>query len=149
MSLSMAFTTQVNTTPERAFQYVADFSTHSGWAMDAMTIEAVTPGPAAVGSKFKHSGTEPLLRGRLRHQTVTITDIEAPRKFGFEADDGRIAIHHEFRFLPDAGGTRIERHLVWTKRPWWHMLLFPLLRSPLQRRYADTQARLKEKLETP
>ena len=144
----MVFTTRVKTTQDRAFHYVSDLSKHPEWAMDQMTIEPVSAGPPAVGSIFKHSGTEPLLRGRLHHQTVSITDIEPYRKFGFDSNDGRIVVHHEFRFSGDADGTRIDRQVVWTRRPWWHTVLFPLLlRRPLAARYERTQTRLKERLE--
>jgi hypothetical protein len=143
----MTVSTIANTTEQRAYEYVSDLSHHPNWAMDQMTIEPVTPGPLSVGSKFKHAGAEPFLGGRLHHMNVTVTDLEPPVRFGFNTEDGRVEIHHKFRLGKEAGGVRIERQLTWTKRPWAHYLIFPMVRSSVYKRLQGAQARLKERLD--
>ena len=147
MPLTITVSTVANTTQQHAFEYVSDLSRHPDWAMDQMTIEPVAPGPLRIGSKFKHAGAEPFLGGRLHHMNVTVTDLEPPGRFGFDTEDGQVEIHHEFRLNTEADGIRIERQLTWTKRPWAHYLIFPMVRGSVQKRLQGAQLRLKERLE--
>jgi hypothetical protein len=148
MPLTMIVSTIANTTQQHAFEYVSDLSHHPDWAMDQMTIEAVVPGPVRVGSKFKHAGTEPFLGGRLHHMNVTVTNLEPSARFAFDTEDGQVEIHHEFRLNKEADRIRIERQLTWTKRPWAHYIIFPMVRGSVYKRLEGAQARLKEKLES-
>lgn len=143
----MTVSTIANTTQQLAYEYVTDLSHHPDWAMDQMTIEPMGAGPVSVGSKFKHAGTEPFLGGRLHRMNVTVTELEPPFRFGFDTEDGRVEIHHEFRLSKEAQGIRIERQLTWTKRPLVHYLIFPMVRGSVYYRLQGAQERLKGKLE--
>jgi uncharacterized protein YndB with AHSA1/START domain len=108
------FSIQVKAPPERVYSYVADFGRHPEWSPDDMRIQALTPGPARVGSKFKAEGT---LQGKRNPSEVEITDLRPPGRIAFTATDKSGPLYHEFKFMPQDGGTLVERQLSAPRLP--------------------------------
>src|SRR5258708_36337685 len=102
------------TTPEAAYAYVADVTKHPEWSPDDMKVVAETPGPAAVGSKYK---AEAHLVGKPNPSTVEITALAPGRLVTFTAVDGNSTWQHEFTFTRENGGTRIDRKVTPLKTP--------------------------------
>ena len=108
------FRVHVKAPPERVYAYVADFSRHPEWSPDDMRIDPLTPGPTRVGSKFKAEGT---LQGKRNASEVEITDLRPSSRIAFTASDKSGPIYHEFRFIPQDGGTLVERQLSAPRLP--------------------------------
>lgn len=102
------FSIQIKARPEDLFAYVADFTKHPEWSPDDMKMEALTPGPTRVGSKFKAEGT---LQGKRNPSEVVVTAYDPPRRLAFTATDARAPLQHTFTFTPKDGGTWVNRHL--------------------------------------
>src|ERR1044072_7290904 len=90
-------TTQVfaHASLQTAFDYVSDLTRHPEWSGGELKIEALTPGPIAVGKEYQSRGEVAIQKDR--PNTVQITQYEPPLKFAFAAKDpefGRVT--HEF-----------------------------------------------------
>lgn len=130
--------------PQRAYEYVADFTRHPAWAMDDMAINPRTDGPLQVGSTFEAEG---IFFGRKNSSTVTVTDLDPPARLAFDAQDRQGITHHEFRFTGRDGGTLIERELTWAKQPWFGPVLAFLFRGAIDRSFDGALQKLKRMLE--
>src|SRR2546428_1968401 len=116
------FSIQVKAPPERVYSYVADFGRHPEWSPDDMRIQALTPGPARVGSKFKAEGT---LQGKRNPSEVEITDLRPPGRIAFTATDKSGPVYHELRLIPQDGGTLLQRQLSSPRLPFAQPALPP------------------------
>lgn len=54
--VSNIYNVVINATPEMVFNYVSDLTRHPEWSGGKLKIEALTPGPAGVGSTYKSYG---------------------------------------------------------------------------------------------
>jgi hypothetical protein len=122
--VSKTFSVIAKTTPEAAYAYVADMLSHPEWSPDSMKMEAETPGPIAVGSRFKAVAH---LVGRPNPSTVEITAMEPPKRFAFKSTDSNSEWLHEFTFTPEDGGTRIDREVTPVRTPPGFGILFTIL----------------------
>lgn len=144
MARGIVWKVKVSVPPGQAFDYVADIGRHPEWAMDSMTVEPDTAGGAGVGARFKAVGN---LFGRPNPSTVTVTDLSRPDRLGFDAQDKRGVTHHEFRFLPEAGGTLVEREMTGVRQPWYGPIQFLIFKSAIDKNFNGALARLRERLE--
>ena len=113
-----------NTTPEAAYAYVADITTHPEWSPDQMKIEPEQAGPPAVGAKYKAVGH---LVGKPNSSLVEITALTPGRSVTFTATDSNSKIQHEFTFTKDPNGTRIDRNVTGIEGPLLFKIIFPIL----------------------
>jgi hypothetical protein len=136
-----------NTTPEAAYAYVADITTHPEWSPDSMKVEPEQGGPPAVGAKYKTVGH---LVGKPNPSLVEITALTPGRSVTFTATDGNSQIQHEFTFTKDPNGTRIDRNVTGIKSPLVFKIIFPIL-EPLVIRPGTMKSMgmLKDRLEAP
>ncbi len=65
----------VSCPPEKAFDYVADFATHSLWSPDHIRVEVVDAGPTAVGSRLQTVGYS-VVAGRDAEAELEVTDLD-------------------------------------------------------------------------
>lgn len=144
MAGGMTWRVQAAVPPQRAYDYVADFTRHPEWAMDDMTIKPDSPGPVGVGSRFQAEG---ILFGRKNPSTVTVTDLNPTSSLGFDAQDRRGITHHEFRFTPQGGGTLIEREMTAVKQPWSGPILAVVFRGAINKNFDGALQKLKGMLE--
>src|SRR5262249_35428854 len=114
---------------------------------DDLVIEALTPGPARIGSQFRSWGW-----GRERSgppNDIEVTGLERPTHFTFVANDpafGRVT--HDFTFTAEGDGTLVERVTTANWSPLFviagRLALEPLVARP---RMAQSLGALKARLE--
>ncbi len=139
-----AWRVQAAVSPQRAYDYVADFTRHPEWAMDDMSIRPRSEGPPQVGSKFDAEG---MLLGRKNSSVVTVTELSPPASLGFDAEDRQGVVHHEFRFTASDGGTLIEREMTGVKQPWFGPILAVVFRGAINKSFDGALQKLKTMLE--
>jgi uncharacterized protein YndB with AHSA1/START domain len=146
-TLTTTYRITINARPETVFAYVSDLTRHPEWSGGRLTIEAVTPGPVAVGSPY-HS------RGDVAGQTdrpneLRVTQYQPPTRFAFTAKDPDFGeVVHEFTFTPQDGGTLMERAVTITlpsvRAFLFRTVIHPLIGKPMMDK---ALAALKTKLE--
>ena len=95
---------------EAVFAYLADFRRHGEWATHSgLTVESETPGPTAVGSRFRSHGHQ---LGRDLDDVLTVTEYEPPKRLSFESR-GRFGIwRHSFTLTSSgSGATRVAKSM--------------------------------------
>jgi polyketide cyclase/dehydrase/lipid transport protein len=147
MAYSAAYNVTVKAPQSTVFDYVADVSRHGEWgsADDHMKASAEKPGPPAMGSRYKADG---MLNGKPNQSVVTVTAIDAPKRFAFDAEDANSVFHHEFLFSPAEGGTRVERNVTMTKGPFYFPIVLSIFKSTVQKNYNGAMSNLKTKMES-
>ena len=75
----------VNAPLQSIFDYVSDLTRHPEWSGGRLRIEAVIPGPIAVGKEYISHGEVAIQKNRAN--TVQVTQYEPPHKFGIVAND--------------------------------------------------------------
>src|SRR5512143_1030207 len=129
------------------FDYVSDLTRHPEWSGGELKIEAVTPGPIAVGKEYVSRGEVSVQKDR--PNTVRVTRYESPHTFGFVANDPDFGeVPHVFTFAEQDGGTLVRRTMTVSLNPLMAFLfrffIYPLIGSPSMDK---SFARLKAKLE--
>jgi uncharacterized protein YndB with AHSA1/START domain len=132
---------------QKAFDYVSDLTRHPEWSGGELKIEAVTPGPIAVGKEYQSRGEVAIQKDR--PNTVQITEFEPPHRFAFAANDpdfGRVT--HEFTFTQQNGEVLIRRIMTVHLNPFvafaFRFFIYPLIGRPSMNR---SMAGLKAKLD--
>jgi uncharacterized protein YndB with AHSA1/START domain len=134
---------------QKAFDYVSDLTRHPEWSGGELKIEAITPGPIAVGKEYQSRGEVAVQKNR--PNTVKVTEYEPPHKFAFAANDPDFGIvTHEFRFTEQNAGVLIERIMTVNLNPiialGFRFFIYPLIgRSSMNRAMAGLKERLEEK----
>ena len=147
MAYKATYNVVVKAPQGNVFDYVADVARHGAWASepDHMKVSAEKAGPPAVGSRYKAEG---ILNGKVNPSVVTITALESPSRFAFDAEDANSVFHHEFVFSPREGGTNVERIVTMTKGPFYFPLVLAIFKSTVQRNYNGAMQNLKSKMES-
>ena len=112
-----------------------------------MKIEALTPGPIAVGKEYRSRGEVAVQKDR--PNTVRVSVYEPPDKFGFIANDPDFGdVSHVFTFTQQSGGVLIERAMTVSLNPiialGFRFLIYPFVGRPSMNK---SLARLKHKLD--
>ena len=130
-----------------AFDYVSDLTRHSEWSGGELKIEAVSPGPIAVGKSYRSRGEVVVQKDR--PNTVQVSEYEPPHKFGFVANDpdfGRV--FHLFTFVEQNEGILVIRTMTVNLNSLvafgFRFFVYPLIGSPSMNK---AMAKLKAKLE--
>ena len=139
---------RINAPLQTAFDYVSDLTRHPEWSGGELKIEAVTPGPIAVGKEYASRGEVAIQKDR--PNTVLISEYEPPHRFGFVANDPDFGnVSHLFTFQEQNGGVLIERAMTLSLNPvvafLFRFFVYPFIGSPSMNK---SFAKLKEKLET-
>lgn len=147
MAYSATYNVSVKAPQAKVFDYVADVSRHGEWgsADDHMKASAEKPGPPAIGSRYKADG---MLNGKPNQSVVTVTAVDAPKRFAFDAEDSNSVFHHEFVITPEAGGTQVERRVTMTKGPFYFPLVLAIFKGTVQKNYNGAMSNLKAKMES-
>lgn len=129
------------------FDYVSDLTRHPEWSGGELKIEAVSPGPIAVGKEYFSRGEVAIQKDR--PNTVQVTEYESPHRFGFVAKDPDFGkVRHVFTFTEQNGGVLIKRTMTVNLNPvvafGFRFLIYPLIGSPSMEK---SMAALKAKLE--
>ena len=147
MAYSATYNVTIKAPQAKVFDYVADVSRHGEWGSedDQMQASAEKPGSPAMGSRYKADG---MLNGKPNQSVVTVTDLEAPKRFAFDAEDSNSVFHHEFAFTPEDGGTQVERRVTMTKGPFYFPIVLAIFKGTVQKNYNGAMSNLKSKLES-
>jgi uncharacterized protein YndB with AHSA1/START domain len=134
---------------QTVFEYVSDLTRHPEWSGGRLKIEAITPGPIAVGKQYTSHGEVAIQKDR--PNTVQVTEYESPHRFTFVSNDPDFGnVPHEFTFTEQTGGVLITRTMTVTLNPIvafaFRFFIYPLIGSPSMEK---SFARLKAKLEEP
>ena len=132
---------------QKAFDYVSDLTRHPEWSGGELKIEAITPGPIAVGKEYISHGE--VATQKDRPNTVQVTQYESPHKFAFAAKDPDFGkVTHEFTFIEQNGSVLITRTMTVNLNPFvafaFRFFIYPLIGRPSMNR---AMAGLKAKLE--
>lgn len=132
---------------QKAFDYVSDLTRHPEWSGGELKIEAITPGPIAVGKEYRSRGEVAIQKER--PNTVRITNYEPPHKFAFTANDPDFGnVKHEFTFREQSGDVLITRLMTVNLNPFvavaFRFFIYPLIGRPSMNK---AMAGLKAKLE--
>ena len=120
--------TTINAEPEVIFGYVADLAQHGQWAANQLQIEPVSPGPAAVGSRYRSMAQ---VNGITFIAELQVTKYQPPREFAFAGEDETGRFEHRFTIQPHAHGAQVERQVRFTLTP-RQWLMFLLLLYPVR-----------------
>lgn len=131
---------------DATFAYISDLSRHPEWN-DGLRIEALRPGPVAVGKRYISHGVVTVQKDR--PNTVRVSQYEPPYKFGFVADDPNFGeAAHVFTFEAQNGDVLITRTMTLVLNPVVAFLfsnfVYPLVGGPAMKK---SMAALKAKLE--
>jgi len=131
---------------QATFDYISDLSRHPEWN-GGLRIEAVTPGPVAIGKEYISRGEVAVQKDR--PNTVRVSHYEPPHKFGFIAKDPDFGdVSHEFTFSAQNGEVLILRTMTVALNPIMAFLfrtfIYPLIGRPAMNK---SLAALKMKLE--
>jgi uncharacterized protein YndB with AHSA1/START domain len=129
------------------FNYVSDLTRHPEWSGGELKIEAVTPGPIAVGKEYVSRGEVAIQKDR--PNTVRISAYQPLHMFGFVANDPDFGdVSHVFTFTEQNGATLIERAMTVSLNPvvafLFRFFIYPFIGRPSMDK---SLAMLKEKLE--
>lgn len=130
-----------------AFDYVSDLTRHPEWSGGELRVEALTPGPIAVGKIYLSHGEVAIQKAR--PNTVRISHYEPPSKFGFIAKDPNFGeVSHMFAFHAQTDGVLIQRIMTLRMNPLialvFRLFIYPLIGHPSMEKALDL---LKVKLE--
>lgn len=129
------------------FDYVSDLTRHPEWSSGQLRIEAVAPGPVAVGKEYVSRGEVAVQKDR--PNTVRIAEYEAPHRFGFVANDPDFGeVSHVFAFTELGAGVLVIRSMTVSLNPimafLFRFFIYPLIGRPSMDK---SLAMLKAKLE--
>ena len=129
-----------------AFNYISDLSRHPEWS-GGLKIEALTPGPVAVGKEYASQGEVAVQKDR--PNTVRVSVYEPFQRFGFIAKDPDFGdVSHEFTFEERGQDLSIRRTLTLNLNPVvafaFRTFIYPLVGRPSM---LKSMAALKAKLE--
>jgi uncharacterized protein YndB with AHSA1/START domain len=135
---------------QSVFDYVSDLTRHPEWSGGELRIEAVTPGPVAIGKEYFSRGEVAVQKNR--PNKVRISDYEPPHKFGFVANDPDFGdVSHIFTFKEKNGEVLITRTMTLSLNPivafLFRFFIYPLIGSPsMDKSLAMLKAKLEENL---
>lgn len=134
---------------QSVFDYVSDLTRHPEWSGGQLKIEAVAPGPIAVGKEYVSRGEVAVQKDR--PNTVQISQYESPHTFGFVANDPDFGkVSHVFTFTEQDGGVLVKRALTLSLNPimafLFRFFIYPLIGRPsMDKSLALLKAKLEEK----
>lgn len=140
----------ISAPPEMAFEYVSDLTRHPEWSGGELEVEAVTPGPVAIGKEYISRGE--VLIQKERPNRVRVSQYDPPHRFAFMADDPDFgAVTHEFTFTRKTGGVLVRRDMTLHLHPavalLFRLIVYPLVGSPsMERAMASMKAKLEQKV---
>ena len=130
------------------FDYVSDLTRHPEWSGGQLKIEAVAPGPIAVGKEYVSRGEVAVQKDR--PNTVQISQDESPHTFGFVANDPDFGkVSHVFTFTEQEGEVLVKRTMTLSLNPivafLFRFFIYPFIGSPsMDKSLALLKAKLEE-----
>ena len=101
----------VASAPDTCFDYVAELSKHSEWAINRIEVTPLDPSERGVGARYRAVGHQ---AGKDWPADLEVTVYERPSRFEFTATGGPIGTplddphRHTFTFTSEGEGTRLR-----------------------------------------
>ena len=133
---------------QTAFDYVSDLTSHPEWSGGELKIEALTPGPIAVGKEYFSRGEVAVQKDRPNR--VQVTEYEPPHRFGFVAKDPNFGnVSHVFTFAKEGEEVLIQRIMTLSLNPvvalGFRFFIYPLIGRPsMDKSLRKLKAKLEE-----
>jgi hypothetical protein len=89
----------INASPEKVYDYVADFSRHSEWGAHGLQVPAA-PGPQSAGATVQSTAQQ----FGTQRENLTVTDATPGRRFAFESKGGLGTVLNAFDIEPASDG---------------------------------------------
>ena len=121
--MRIAIQAEIDAPPDVAFALVADIPAWPRVISGVQSVEMVTPGAVAVGTRFRETRE---MFGRQATEEMTVAEIEAPLRLVLTAFNHGTAYRAEHLFEAHGGGTKLE--LAFEGRP---VTLLARLLAPL------------------
>jgi uncharacterized protein YndB with AHSA1/START domain len=134
----------INAPRAKVFEYLTDVARHPEWGSDMTSSEAQQAGPPAVGNRYAAEG---VLNGKPNRSVVTITALEAPGRFAFDAKDAKSTFHHEFTLAGNGHETSLERRMTMLEGPFMNPIFMRLFQGVIDKNYNGALQKLKAKVE--
>lgn len=138
----------VNAPLQSTFDYVSDLTKHPEWSGGELKIEAISPGPIAVGKEYRSRGEVAIQKDR--PNTVQVTEYEPPHRYGIVANDPDFGkVSHIFTFTEQTGGVLVKRTMTVNLNPVvafaFRLFVYPLIGSPsMEKSMRALKAKLEE-----
>jgi uncharacterized protein YndB with AHSA1/START domain len=145
MAYDRSWTITIKAPREEVFDYLTDVTRHVEWGSDMTTSTAREPGPPAVGKAYEAEG---ILNGKPNKSVVTITSLEAPSRFAFDATDSNSVFHHEFTLSGGGDATTVARRMTMPKGPFMNPIFMRLFQGVIDKNYNGALVKLKNKMES-
>jgi uncharacterized protein YndB with AHSA1/START domain len=148
-TVTNTFQVLISAQPDAVFAYVSDLTRHGEWN-SGLRIEAVTSGPAAMGSQYRSFGE--VAGQKNRPNELRVTRYEPPARFAFVAKDPDFKeVTHEFTFRSQNGGTLLERVVTVELSPLFAIafraVISPLIGKPaMDKALASLKAKLEQRV---
>ena len=140
--LTITASTTINRPVEVVFSYLTDLEKLPQWAAGVLESQQTSPGPRAVGTTYRIVGK---VMGRRVPSTYTVTQFEAPSKFGGQ-NSGLLSFEETYSFEALGGGTRLTQ-MAQVRPQGIFKLLAPVMSGALQKQLDGDLARMKRLLE--
>jgi uncharacterized protein YndB with AHSA1/START domain len=132
---------------QSVFDYVSDLTKHPEWSGGELSIEAVSPGPIAVGKEYRSHGQ--VATQKNRPNTVEVTEYAPPRVFSFVAKDPDFGkVFHVFNCSEQGGSVLVTRTMTVELKPVvalaFSLFIYPLIGRPSMKK---AMSALKRNLE--
>ena len=133
---------------QSTFDYVSDLTRHPEWN-GGLKIEALTPGPIAVGKEYGSRGVVAVQKDR--PNTLRVSYYEPPHRFGFVARDPDFGnVSHIFTFEEKNGGVQITRTMTVNLNPFvafaFRLFVYPLIGNPsMKKSFAALKAEMESR----
>lgn len=108
---------------QRVFEVFADLRNAPQRIAAIESLELLTDGPIAVGTRFRETRK---MFGKAATEEMQISAFDPPRGYSVTADSCGARMESSFRFTPEAGGTRVDVEFAATPVTFMAKLLSPL-----------------------
>lgn len=136
---------EIAASPEKVFQYLADFARHGEWSMSVTTLEQLTPGPLGVGTEFKSHETIPIEFDSF----ARITALDAPTRIGWESTDHQVfRTVWDFEMHPRERGTHLAQQVTFYPISDLGNEFLPIRQQQVEPENLASLGRIKQILET-
>ena len=145
--MAVHFKIQIEAQPEAVFDYLSDMKRHTEWANPKakMTMEEVSGGAPALGSKYRSGG---IFVGKPTTADIEVTRFDRPRVFAYRLAqhfEGKKDTHfeHTYTLAPADGGTNVEK-MTWSDgNPVVGFIAYPAIRGDAMTSLRNLKAKLE------
>ncbi len=116
-------TQQVRAAPAAVFAAASDFAGMSKRIPGIVRVEMLTSGAPGRGTRFKETR---IMFGKEATEEMTVAEFDPPHSYVLTAGSCGAIFRSEMKFVPDAGGTRIEQTTTCEAVSFWAKLFSPL-----------------------